>query len=261
MFLLTWEYIQLEISEHIATISINRPPVNALNSQVRDELEAVFQGLDQQDDVWVVILSGTERLFSVGVDIKQLAFAPPSDAIPRNKRFQEVYSKIEQFRAPVIAAIDGFALGGGLELAMSCDIRIAAENAEVGLPEVILGGVPGIGGPQRLARLVGIGKAKQLIFSGNRISAREAYRIGLIDEIASPGNTLNVAKALARQIANRPPLSVRAAKQALNLGRDLPLERALEIDLRFVGEVAGTDDRLEGLQAFLEKRSPRVSGH
>lgn len=255
------EYIRLEIEGHIATVSMNRPPVNALNSQVRDELESVFLDLDDNGDVWVVILAGTERLFSVGVDIKQLAVAPASDAIPRNKRFQEVYSRIEHFRAPVIAAIDGYALGGGLELAMCCDIRVAAENAELGLPEVILGGVPGIGGPQRLARLVGIGKAKQLIFSGEKILASEGYRIGLVDEVSAPGETLQTAKELAKKIASRPPLSVRAAKQALNLGRDLPLERALEVDLHFVGEVAGTVDRMEGLKAFLEKRPPIVTGN
>lgn len=257
---MAWQFLHLGMNDHIAVITMNRPPVNALGFELRDELERAFDELALQEDVWVVILRGTEKLFSVGVDIKQLAAAPASDAIPRNRRYQEVFNKIERFRTPVIAAINGYALGGGLELAMSCDIRVAAEDALVGLPEVILGGVPGIGGPQRLARLVGIGKAKHMIFTGDKITAAEAHRIGLIDEMAPSGKSFETAEAIARTIASRPPLSVQAAKKALNIGKDLPLDTALELDLRFVGEVAGTVDRVEGLRAFLEKREPVVTG-
>jgi enoyl-CoA hydratase len=257
---MSWEYMKLELDGNVAIVTMNRAPVNALSYQLRDELESVFDNLEHEQDVWVVILRGTERLFSVGVDIKQLSKAPPHDAIPRNQRYQRVYDKIEQFRAPVIAAINGYALGGGLELAMACDIRVAEEDAEVGLPEIILGGIPGIGGPQRLSRLVGVGKAKQLILSGDRIKATEAHRIGLIDELAPTGKVMDVALPLAKRIASRPPLSVQAAKQAIHAGRDLPLERALELDLRYVGQVAGTADRMESLQAFLEKRPPNVTG-
>lgn len=254
------QFVQVTTDGHVATVTLNRPPVNAISCRLRDELGAVFAQLDADKEVYVIVLTGGERMFSAGVDVRELAAAPPSDAVPRNERYQQVFLSIEQARAPVIAAINGYALGGGCELAMACDIRVAAEDAFLGLPEINLGGVPGIGGPQRLARLVGLGKAKQLVFTGDRIDAVEAHRIGLVDELAPPGQAIPAARALAERIAQKPPLSVQAAKQALNLGRDLPLERAMALDLRFVGQVAATEDRAESLRAFLEKRSPRLIG-
>ncbi len=257
----TPQFIDVEIDGHVALVTINRPPVNALNAQLRDELDVTFAGLAARSEVYAAVLSGGPRIFSAGVDVNDLLAAPPSDAVPRNERYQAVYSAIEQCRIPVIAAVNGYALGGGCELIMACDIRVSAEDAFFALPEINLGGVPGIGGPQRLARLVGVGKAKQMVLSGCRIKAVEAHRLGLIDELAEPGQAIPVAMSIAQQIASKPPLSVQACKQAINLGRDLPLERAMAMDLRFVGQVAGTEDRKESLQAFLEKRPAKLTGH
>lgn len=253
-------FISLIIADHIATVTLDRPPVNAFNLALREELAEVFSEIEIRPEVRVAILIGSTRAFSAGVDIHELAAAPPSDAIPRNRRFQEILGQIARCRAPVIAAINGYALGGGLELALACDLRVAAEDARLGQPEIVLGGIPGGGGPQRLARLVGVARAKKLILTGDPISASEGYRIGLIDELAPAGRAIEPARELAQRIAIRPPRAVSAAKQAIDLGAQLPLDAGLALDLRFVGEVAGTEDRQEGLRAFLEKRPPRVVG-
>ncbi len=254
------QFVTVEMDGHVALVTISRPPVNALNAQLRDELGATFADLATRTEVRAAVLTGGPRIFSAGVDVHDLVEAPPSDAIPRNERYQAVFSAIEQSRMPVVSAVNGYALGGGCELIMACDIRVSSEDAFFALPEINLGGVPGIGGPQRLARLVGVGKAKQMVLTGCRVSAKEAHRLGLIDELAEPRQAIPAAIAIAQQIASKPPLSVQAAKQAINLGRDLPLERAMAMDLRFVGQVAGTEDRIESLQAFLEKRPARLVG-
>lgn len=254
------EFFEVEVEEYVARVTLDRPPVNALSRGIFAVLASTFAELEVRDDVRAVVLTGGDRVFSAGVDIRELQSAPPSDAIPRNTWFQQVFMAIEQGRLPVIAAVNGYALGGGCELIMACDIRVAAEDAFFAVPEINLGGLPGIGGMQRLQRLVGSGKAKQMVLTGDRISAQEAHRVGLIDELAPAGGAIAVATALARRIASRPPLSVQAGKKSLNLGADLPLERAQEIDLRFCGEIAGTEDRAESLRAFLEKRSPNLVG-
>lgn len=256
----TREFVRLSVDRHVALVTIHRPPVNAINAQMREELAATFAELDRRTEVYAVVLTGGERVFSAGVDVRDLAAAPPSDAIPRNERYQAVFMAIERSRAPVVAAVNGYALGGGCELILACDIRVGAEDAFFGLPEINLGGYPGIGGPQRLARLVGEGKAKQMVLTGCRVGAAEAHRLGLLEELAPAGQAIPKAMEIAQQIASEPPLSVQAAKQAISLGRDLPLERAQALDLRFVGQVAWTEDRAESLRAFLEKRPPRLVG-
>lgn len=256
----TREFVRVSTDGHVGLVTIHRPPVNAINAQLREELAVTFAELDRQTEVYAIVLTGGERVFSAGVDIHALAAAPPSDAVPRNERFQAVFTAIERSRAPVVAAVNGYALGGGCELVLACDIRVGSQDAFFGLPEINLGGYPGIGGPQRLARLVGEGKAKQMVLTGCRVDAVEAHRLGLVDELAPAGKAIAKAMELAQQIASKPPLSVQAAKQGIHLGRDLPLERAQALDLRFVGEVAWTEDRAESLRAFLEKRPPRLTG-
>jgi enoyl-CoA hydratase len=246
--------------DFVAVLTLARPPVNALSRAVFAELEATMAELNGRNDVRAVVITGGERLFSAGVDIKELRAAPPSDAIPRNTWFQRVYMSIDRGRLPVVAAVNGYAMGGGCELAMSCDIRVAAEDASFAVPEINLGGLPGIGGMQRLQRLVGPGKSRQLVLTGAPISGVEAHRIGLVDELAPPGGAIEVAKRLAATIASKPPLSVQAGKKSLGLGADLPLERAQELDLRFCGEIAATEDRAESLQAFLDKRPANLLG-
>jgi enoyl-CoA hydratase len=253
-------FVEAEVEDFVAHVTLNRAPVNAISHEVVRELAATFEQLQARVDVRAVVLSGGKRSFSAGVDIRELHSAPPTDAIPRNAWFQRVFLGIEQCRIPVVAAVEGYALGGGCELMMACDIRVTAEDAFLALPEINLGGLPGIGGMQRLQRLVGMGKAKQMVLTGDRISAQEAHRIGLVDELAASGGAFSVAHGLARRIASRPPLSVEAGKRAINLGAGLPLERAQEIDLRFCGEIASTEDRAESLRAFLEKRSANLVG-
>lgn len=254
------EFFEITMDGHVALVTLQRPPVNALSRAVMEELSAVVDDLDQHPTARAVVMTGGAEHFSAGVDIKELRSAPPADAIPRNAHFQAIYGRVERCRLPVVAAVNGYALGGGCELAMACDIRVAASDASFGLPEIALGGLPGIGGMQRLQRLVGQGKAKQLILTGKRVTAPDARDMGLVDEIAGGDGAVHDALELATQMASRAPLSVQAGKRALDLGRDLPLDRAQEIDLRYCGEIAGTEDRLECLQAFLEKREPRLVG-
>lgn len=252
-------FVRVSTDGHVAVVTIARPPVNALSTAVWQELAEVLAGLDAQPDVYAVVLTGGDRIFSAGVDIKELEAADPAQAIPRNERFDGICTRLETLHAPVVAAVNGYALGGGCMLPCYCDVRVAAEHASFGLPEIDLGGVPGFGLP-RLARLIGQGKTMQLVLTGERIDGREAHRIGLVDVLAPAGQAVPAALELARQMASRPPLSVTAAKRAITLGADLPLERAQALDLFFVERVAGTADRAESLRAFLEKRPPRLVG-
>lgn len=252
-------FLRVSTEEHVAVVTIDRPPVNALSAAVWQELGEVLAGLDGQAGVYAVVLTGGDRIFSAGVDIKELEAADPAQAIPRNERFDGICARIEALRAPVVAAINGYALGGGCMLPCYCDVRVAAEDASFGLPEIDLGGVPGFGLP-RLVRLIGQGKAMQLVLTGGRIDGREAHRLGLVDVLVPPGRAVSAAVELAQRMASKPPLSVAAAKQAITVGAGLPLERAQALDLLFVERVAGTEDRVESLRAFLEKRPPRLVG-
>ena len=253
--------LTVTVEHFVAVVTLDRPPVNALSDATFKEIETVFADLELRDDVRAVVFTGGPRIFSAGVDIRELRAEPPSNTIPRNRRYQATLRAIDYCTYPVIAAINGYALGGGCELAMACDIRIASRGAYLSLPEITLGGIPGIGGMQRALRLVGLSKAKQMVLTGDRVEADEAYRIGLIDEITPEGEAIEAARELAVRIGSRPPLSVQAGKQALNLGRELSLKDALEVDLRLCGEIAVTADRAESLAAFLEKRPPRLTGH
>ena len=252
--------LTVSVENHVAMVTLDRPPVNALSDATIAELDTVFTALEAHEQVRVVVLTGGPRIFSAGVDIRELRAEPTDNTIPRNRRYQRIYQSIADCTYPVIAAINGYALGGGCELAMACDIRVASRDAFLGLPEINLGGIPGIGGMQRLQRLVGPSKAKQFVLTGDRVQAVEAHRIGLLDELAPDGQAIDAARNLATRMASRPPLSVQAGKKALNLGRELSLADALEVDLRMCGEVAGTRDRAECLAAFLEKREPRITG-
>ncbi|TAN34699.1 enoyl-CoA hydratase/isomerase family protein [bacterium] len=229
------EFVRVEKAERLAVVTVDRPPVNAIHNQIRDELGRVFAEIDGALDIHAVVLTGGPRIFSAGVDIRGLRAAAPSDAVPRNTRYQAIFLSIARVRAPVIAAVNGYALGGGLELAMACDLRVAASDAFFALPEINLGGVPGAAGPQRLARLVGRGMATRMVVSGERVDAEEAYRIGLVDELAAPGEAIARAVELARRIAGHPPRAVQACKAAISLGDELPLERAQAIDRHLLG--------------------------
>jgi enoyl-CoA hydratase/carnithine racemase len=246
----------------IAYVTVNRPKVlNALNSQTWKDLRAAFE--DARDDAAVraVILTGAgDKAFIAGADIGELAHATALDA-QRSSRFgQDVLDLIENLGKPVVAAINGFALGGGCETAMACTIRIAVEHAKFGQPEVRLGLVPGCGGTQRLPRLIGKGRALQLILSGGVISAQEAYRMGLVNEIVPATDLITRAEAILSEIASNAPVAVKYAIEATNKGMDTSQSEGLLLEASYFGLCAATEDKKEGTTAFLEKRAPQFRG-
>lgn len=247
--------------ESLAMVTLNRPPVNALSQEVLDALEAAFGALAKDETVGAVILTGSgEKAFVAGADITEFPKLNSANGEKLSRRGQQVFQQIADFPAPVIAAINGFALGGGLELALACDIRVVAESAKVGLPEVTLGIFPGYAGTQRLPRLIGIGKAKELIFSGQMIDGAEAFRIGIADYLAPAGEVVNKAREIAAKILKVGPVAVRLAKQAVNEGLDQTLEEGQKTEARLFAQLCDTEDQKEGARAFLEKRPPQFKG-
>ncbi|KAA1176510.1 enoyl-CoA hydratase [Rhizobium tropici] len=258
----SFDNILYEKRASIAYITLNRPDVlNALNSKTWEELALAFK--DAKDDLAVrgIILTGAgDRAFIAGADIGELAEVGAVEA-ERSSRFgQEVLDFIENIGKPVIAAVNGFALGGGCETAMACTMRIASENAKFGQPEVKLGLLPGGGGTQRLPRLVGKGRALQLILSGETIDAQEAYRIGLINDIAPAADLLTRAERLLTEIAANAPIAVKFAIAAINSGLETSQRQGLLLEASYFGICAGTEDKKEGTSAFLEKRTPNFGG-
>ena len=246
----------------IAYVTVNRPKVlNALNGATWQDLRTAFEDAQNDPAVRGVILTGAgDKAFIAGADIGGLARATAIEA-ERSSRFgQGVLDLIENLGKPVIAAINGFALGGGCETAMACTIRIAVEHAKFGQPEVKLGLLPGGGGTQRLPRLVGKGRALQLILSGGMISAQEAYRIGLVNEVATPADLISRAEAILEEIAANAPIAVRYALEATNKGMDTSQGEGLALEASYFGLCAATEDKKEGTSAFLEKRAPQFGG-
>lgn len=242
----------------IGIITIDAPPVNALDKEVLDELSAIIDGID--DDIGVVIVNGAgDKAFVAGADIKEFPELGKESGEQLSRRGQSIFQKLADLPQPVIAAIDGFALGGGLELALACDFRIATKKSKLGLPEVTLGILPAYGGTQRLPRLIGTGKAKQMIFSGEPVTAEEALRVGLIEEVAAE-SALEDAKAWASKILQRGPLAVQKAKQAVDEGGEMSLSDGLNLEAKFFGDLCETEDKNEGAAAFLERRKPAFKG-
>ena len=249
--------------ENIAMITFTRPKVlNALNHATMAELSAAIDELDSDKNVRCIILTGAgEKAFVAGADINELrAIASGAQGAEFSAWGQSILFKIENLSKPVLAAINGYALGGGCELAMACDIRIAADSAKLGQPEVNLGIIPGYGGTQRLPRLVGKARAKWLILSGDRISAQEALRIGLVDFVVPAGELMSTAREMARNLASKPPLSVALAKRSINVGTEADLVTACAYEAGQFGLVCSTEDHIEGLTAFLEKRPAQFKG-
>lgn len=251
-----YENLLLEISDGIAVLTLNRPKIlNALNAALLSELDAALDTLATDDSVRAVILTGAgEKAFAAGADIQELAALSAVEGQALAERGQRIFGKLERLGKPVIAAINGFALGGGCELALGASIRIASENARLGQPEVKLGLIPGYGGSQRLPRLVGKGAALKLLLTGEMISAAEALRIGLVEEVVPSADLLPRAKALASAIAAAAPIAVRQCLAAVRDGYDLPLDQALAHEAALFGVCCATADKAEGTQAFLEKR-------
>ncbi|MDX6379663.1 MAG: 3-hydroxypropionyl-coenzyme dehydratase [Rubrobacteraceae bacterium] len=256
-----YETILTEVEEGIGRITINRPDVrNALNTQVLGDLRQALAEFRHDREVGVVVFTGAgEKSFAAGADIGELREKTALDAL--TSVMLDVYDEIEAFEKPTIAAVNGFALGGGCELAMACDIRLASQNAQFGLPEVTLSIIPGAGGTQRLSRLVGKGKATEMILTGTIIDAEEAYRIGLVTQIADENETLtDKVRATAATILARGPLAVRLAKLAIQTGFETDQKTGLVIETLAQAVLFNTEDKREGTSAFLEKREPRFEG-
>ena len=259
---MTFRNLLAEKRGEVLVVTIHRPQqLNALNAETMGELDSVFGELDSDETVRGVILTGGgEKAFVAGADIKELAGETPTSGRQTSAGGQAVLRRIETSVKPVIAAINGFALGGGLELALACHLRIAAEGATMGLPEVKLGGIPGYGGTQRLARLVGKGRALELILTGGRIDAGEAHRIGLVNRVVSPHRLLEEAEALLREILANGPLATQYALMAVERGLEGTLDEGLMLESSLFGLLCATEDMREGMKAFIEKRPPRFGG-
>jgi len=256
------ENVRTENRDGVLIVTIDRPKVlNALNAQTIGEIASAFDAARDDDSVRAVIITGGgEKAFVAGADIGELAQMNPISGKATASRGQEVLSAIERFPKPVIAAINGFALGGGCELALACHIRIASEKAQIGLPEVTLGIIPGYGGTQRLARLVGTGKALEIICTADRIPAAEAERIGLVNKVVPPEQLMAAAEEMARKIAQRGPVAVRFAIEAVISGRDMSFDDAQFLEATLFGLLCATEDMKEGMNAFLEKRGATFKG-
>lgn len=255
--------VEVDESRGVALITINRPDkLNALNHFLLNELDAALDEVAAHSRVWALVITGAgNKAFVGGADIGEIAaLGGQEDGVEFARFGQQVFSKIEHMTVPVIMAINGYALGGGLELALAGDIRIASENAQLGQPEVNLGVIPGYGGTQRLARIVGRDRAKTLIFTGERVSAEEAYRLGLVDRVVPQATLVDEAVALAASIANKAPRAIALAKAAINEGIEMPLDEALELEAQLFGQVVDTSDRREGAAAFQQKRQPQWTG-
>ena len=259
---MTLETLLVERDGAVAVVTINRPKVlNALNTQTISELERVMREIQQDEAVRAVVLTGAgEKSFVAGADINELAVLTPAQGQQHGRRGQSVFDLIEHLGKPVVAAINGFALGGGCELAMACTLRVAADSARFGQPEINLGIIPGYAGSQRLPRLVGKGRALEILLTGDMVNATRAYEIGLVNRVVPAADLLSEAKKLAATLASKAPLATRYIIEAVNHGSEMPLAEAQHLEGTLFGLVASTDDMKEGTKAFLEKRQPSWHG-
>ncbi|GAC1394915.1 MAG: enoyl-CoA hydratase-related protein [Thermoanaerobaculia bacterium] len=257
-----FENVKTERRDNVLVVTIDRPKVlNALNAKTIEEIGRAFAEVRDDDSVrCVIVTGGGDEAFVAGADINELAKMTPIIGKFVSEQGQNVFLQIERFPKPVIAAINGFALGGGCELALACHMRIASEKAQLGLPEVSLGIIPGYGGTQRMVRLLGKGKAFELICSGERIGAAEAERIGLVNRVVPADQLMSTCEELAKKIAARSPVAVRAAIEAINSGSDMPLEEGQVLEATLFGLLCASEDMQEGMKAFLAKRPPDFPG-
>ncbi|MBM6545825.1 enoyl-CoA hydratase/isomerase family protein [Janibacter sp. YIM B02568] len=246
------ELVRVEVEDGLGIIRLDRPKMNALNTQLQREIIAAAAEVTERDDIAAVIVYGGERVFAAGADIKEMADMSYSDMADNGVLLQQFSRAVAAIPKPTVAAITGFALGGGCELALMCDFRIAADNAKLGQPEMLLGVIPGFGGSQRLARLVGPSKAKDLIYSGRFVDAAEALDMGLVDQVVPAAEVLDAARAMMRQYVGGPRLALRAAKEAIDKGLEVDLETGLEIERHLFTGMFATKDRAIGMESFVE---------
>ncbi|WP_405794522.1 enoyl-CoA hydratase/isomerase family protein [Streptomyces sp. NBC_01506] len=245
--------VNLEVSGGVGTIRLDRPPMNALNIAIQDRLLELAAEAGRRDDVRAVILYGGEKVFAAGADIKEMRDMDHAAMVVRSRALQESFTAVARIPKPVIAAVTGYALGGGCELALCADFRIAAENAKLGQPEILLGLIPGAGGTQRLARLIGPSKAKDLIFTGRQVKAPEALALGLVDRVVPAEQVYEQAHAWASKLAQGPALALRAAKETVDAGLETDLETGLALERNWFAGLFATEDRERGMRSFVEE--------
>ena len=246
------EFVRVEVADGIATIRLDRPKMNAINAQVQNEIADAAEQVSADSAVRAVILYGGERVFAAGADIKEMASMSYPEMAERSAALQASFSAVADIPKPVVAAVTGYALGGGLELALCADFRVLGEGAKVGQPEILLGIFPGAGGTQRLPRLIGPARAKDLVFSGRQVPAAEALAIGLTDTVVPDADVYQAAAGLVAQYATGPALALRAAKQAVNRGLEVDLATGLEIERLHFAALFATEDQRSGMRSFLE---------
>ncbi|MFF5634504.1 enoyl-CoA hydratase/isomerase family protein [Streptomyces sp. NPDC012825] len=245
--------VNLEVAEGVGTIRLDRPPMNALDVATQDRLRELAQEATDRDDVRAVVLYGGEKVFAAGADIKEMQVMDHVAMVKRSRALQDAFTAVARIPKPVVAAVTGYALGGGCELALCADFRIAADNARLGQPEILLGLIPGAGGTQRLSRLVGPSKAKDLIFTGRMVKADEALSLGLVDRVVPAAEVYEQAHAWAAKLAQGPAVALRAAKEAIDQGLETDIDTGLAVERTWFAALFATEDRERGMRSFAEE--------
>jgi enoyl-CoA hydratase/carnithine racemase len=247
------EFVNLEVADGVGTIRLDRPKVNALNEQVASEIGDAVDAAERDDSVRAVVVWGGERVFAAGADIKEMVVRDTVTMYRYIGRFQSVFTRLERLPKVTIAAINGYALGGGCELTLACDLRICADDSRLGQPEILLGVIPGAGGTQRLPRIVGVGRAKELIYSGRMIEAEEALRIGLVNEVVAPGEVYSRAVEIAKRYAGGPTVALQAAKDVIQNGIDVDMTTGLLLERQAFAALFSSEDQKTGMETFVEE--------
>jgi enoyl-CoA hydratase/3-hydroxyacyl-CoA dehydrogenase len=257
-----YESIIVKKEEGVGWLTLNRPHrLNTLTSEMIDEMSSALNDFEADKEIKCIVITGTgEKAFSAGADVTAFTGVTPATAVEASSKGQALYTRLERIGKPVIASLNGYALGGGLEMASACDFRIASEDAQLGQPEINLGLIPGWGGTQRLVRLVGLAKAKHMIMLGDRISAEEAAKIGLVNKVVPKAKLHEETLAFAKRLADGPPVALKLAKEALNFGSQVPLDVGLKLEAAAFGIVMSTKDVMEGVSALMSKRKPEFKG-
>ena len=255
------EFVSVDVEDGIATILLQRPPMNALSLQMQREIKQAADDIGARADVGAVVLYGGPTVFAAGADIKEMAGLTYQDMLRASAGLQDAFTAVARIPQPTIAAVTGYALGGGCELALCCDLRFAADDARLGQPEIRLGIIPGAGGTQRLPRLIGVSRAKDLILTGRQVDAAEALDIGLVNRVLPADDVYDAARELAGRLTQGPSLALRAAKEAIDRGMDVDLATGLDLERVRFAALFATDDRSIGMTAFVEKRRPEFTGN
>ncbi|MER7643903.1 enoyl-CoA hydratase-related protein [Streptomyces sp. NPDC126522] len=245
--------LHFEVTDGVGTIRLDRPPMNALDTETQDGLRALAEEATRREDVRAVVVYGGERVFAAGADIKEMQRMDHAAMVVRSRALQESFTAVARIPKPVVAAVTGYALGGGCELALCADFRIAADNAKLGQPEILLGLIPGAGGTQRLARLIGPSKAKDLIFTGRTVKADEALALGLVDRLVTAADVYTESFAWAAKLAQGPAIALRAAKESIDIGLETDIETGLAIERNWFAGLFATEDREVGMRTFVEE--------